>query len=161
VTIQPVAPGSSAPTGGASNFQPGVPVPSIGTNVSVCGMALPGAVGGQTITDPTGALRITLTEGGNYSYGPPRASLGQPALAVCHQQSNSTVVISTVTGRELARTVRDSFGRSVMDRILAGAQLTGAAAPAGLLPGAAGTSGLDTGGAGVLRPPSTGDGGLR
>src|SRR5690349_9522813 len=70
--------------------QPAVPVPSTDTNVSVCGLALPAATGGQTITDPTGALRITLTEGGNYSYGPPRSDLGQPSLAVCHQQTNST-----------------------------------------------------------------------
>jgi hypothetical protein len=118
---------------------------------------LPGATGGETIADPTGALRVRLTEAGNYSYGPPRASLGQPALAICHQQTNSTVVISTVTGRELARTVRDSFGRTIMDRIVAGVQLTGAvAASAGTsLPAAGDAAG------GILRPPSTGDAGLR
>jgi hypothetical protein len=138
------------------------PSGAIAGNHSICGKPNPLANGGQTIYDSTGSVQVTLTEAGIYSYGLPTTNVGQAAFSICHVPTNSTVVISLATGKELARTVRDGLGHTILNRIMAGVQLTGAAygsaaAPAtgGQLPaGAASPSGV------ILRPPSTGDGGL-
>jgi hypothetical protein len=144
------------------------PSGAIAGNHNICGRPDQTANGGATITDSSGSIQITLTEAGTYSYGLPTTNVGQPALSICHQQSNSTVVISIATGKELARSVRDGLGHTVLNRIAAGVQLTGAGPSGASSTGAPLTGGQVPAGAGAqtnapgtLRPPNTGDGGLR
>ncbi len=166
-----LAPFSNAPSTSGAPAAGAIPGFQITGDVSICGVANPGATGGQTISDSTGALTVTLVDGGSYSYGPPSASVGQPALAICHQQTNSTIVLSLATGKEIKRVVRAPLATSIFDHIVANTVLTGGAssfAPttsvAGVAPSSASSLGSTStaigGQTGIVRPPSTGDGGL-
>jgi hypothetical protein len=105
------------------------------------------ASGGERVRLSTGTmlLEVTVPAGGSYGSlpnGPIDAEIG---LRICHLESNSLVVISALSGREIERQVGDATGAAVLDQVAASAVLR----PQPDRPGSEG-----------VRPPGTGDGGL-
>jgi hypothetical protein len=74
------------------------------------------------------------------------------------------VAISVATGRELGRVVRDGLGHELLNRVVAGVVSYGGAGAAQSAPGQTGAGPAQAAaqtGSFAIRPPSTGDAGLR
>jgi hypothetical protein len=121
---------------------------------NICGSAARNISGGESIrfSSPQGTiiitLIITLPTPGDYQFSIPGEIPGSGnGISICDTATNSTLLINTATGKELGRIISGQSGGLALDRILAGVQLlsTNAEEPSQR----------------ALRPPITGDGGLR
>ena len=122
--------------------------------------------GGQTIS--AGLIRVDLTEGYNYIWNAPSVGTLNGTLRICIIEYFSQVTIDTDTGAEISRTVAIPSAATVIDLIADSARLiippTPTPAPQAVLAGSGSSSG--SGGAndaafGTIRPPNTGEAGLR
>jgi hypothetical protein len=150
-------PAAAATISPPTNLTPGTRQPPFDP-VTGCGHpAMARVEGGQETGLGTGdtMLRVSLPPGGPYGTlpnGPVGAELG---LRICHIPTNSLIIISAVTGREISRVVTDPVGHAILDQIAASARITAASSPS------AGDRESPAQAVSPLRPPTTGNAGLR
>jgi hypothetical protein len=133
------------------------PGPPLLASVTGCGIpSMLGAGGGETIRIAHGdrVLELVLPPSGEYGHLPAGTPRDEPMLRVCHVETDSLITISAVTGREISRQASSAAGNAILDQIAASARFRPAFVPPAPTPRPGAP-------AGPLRPPTTGDAGLR
>ena len=112
-------------------------------SVEGCGQSGPRIDQGQTgILLGENALRVDVPDSGTFFSLPGGPGSPDPALYICHVESESSIVIDPLTAEEISRTVGEASGAAVLDQLAGNARIE-PAAPSGMI------------------PPRTGDGGLK
>ena len=134
--------------------------PSQTPNQIDCAPPFERGAGGQTIA--AGKFLVDLPAGYNFIWNAPPSTASSGTLRICVIEYFSQININAATGEEISRIVAIASAGPVLDFIADSARLATppTPTPAPPPPAAAG-SGSSTSQFGTIRPPNTGDGGVR